>query len=158
MELETTTNTRWKRALWIIVLPVLAVGAFSLPRALAWHHHKPAATSEELAEHLEDGLDHLLDKVDATDQQRAQANAIAARRAPELFSVMTEGRAVREQLRQVLLADQLDKAKLEQAQVQVDALTQKASAIGLSAVFELSQVLTPAQRKQVADRLAGFER
>ncbi|MDB4987778.1 MAG: hypothetical protein JWN04_2956 [Myxococcaceae bacterium] len=156
--METRTKWQVRRALWI-VLPALAVGAVALPRALAWgHHHHHAGSAAELAEHMESGLDHLLDQVDATDPQRAQANAIAARRAPELFAVITQGREVRQQLKQVLLAEQLDKTKLAGVQAQIDALARQASAIGLDTVFEVSEVLTPAQRKQVADRLARFER
>lgn len=157
MEIRNTSTLR--RALWIVV-PALLVAGFALPRALAWghHHHGKASTPAELADHLELGLDHLLDRVDATDAQREQASAIASRRAPALFAVLTEGRAVRAQLKQVLLAPQLDKAKLEQARSQLDALASKASSIGLDSVYELAAVLTPAQRKQVADRLARFER
>lgn len=153
-----TRQSKLRRTLWIVV-PVLAVGALALPRALAWgHHHAAPQTQAELAEHLEHGLEHLLDKVDATDEQREEASAIAERRAPQLFAVMAEGRAVRAKLKQVMLADKLDKAQLEQARTQITALTKQASDIGLDSAFELAEVLTPAQRKQVADRLSRFER
>jgi protein CpxP len=156
--MESVTKSRIRRALWVIV-PALVVGALALPRALAWGHHHPHASSPaELADHLEDGLDHLLDRVDATDQQRARASAIAERRAPELFAVMTEGRAVRQELKLALLAEQLDHAKLDAARARLNELATKASTIGLDSVYELAQVLTPAQRKQVADKLSRFDR
>jgi periplasmic protein CpxP/Spy len=156
--METRTKSKLRRALWVLV-PVLAVGAFAVPRALAFgHHHAAPKSAPELAEHMEHGIDHLLDKVDATDEQREQANAIAERRAPQLFAVLDQGRQVRAQLKQVMLADTLDKTRLEQVRAQVDALTKQAADIGLDSAFELAQVLTPAQRKQVADRLSHFER
>jgi Spy/CpxP family protein refolding chaperone len=155
--MQSVTKSRIRRALWVIV-PALLVGALALPRALAWGHPHPHASSPaELAEHLEDGLDHLLDRVDATDEQRAQASAIAERRAPELFAIITEGKLVRQQLKQALLAEQLDAAKLAAARTRLNELATKASAVGLDSVFELSQVLTPAQRKQVADKLSRFD-
>ena len=155
--MKTATKSSLRRALWVIV-PALLVGAFALPRALAWGHHHPRASSPaELAEHLEDGLDHLLDRVDATDAQRELASAIAERRAPELFAVITQGRAVRQQLKQALLAEQLDPQKLATARAQLNELATRASTIGLDSVYELAQVLTPAQRKQVADKLARFD-
>lgn len=155
--MESVMKSRVRRALWVVV-PALLVGALALPRALAWGHHHPRASSPaELADHLEDGLDHLLDRVDATDEQRAQASAIAERRAPELFAVITEGRAVRKELKQALLAEQLDPNKLAAARTRLNELASKASTIGLDSVFELSSVLTPAQRKQVADKLARFD-
>jgi Spy/CpxP family protein refolding chaperone len=155
--MESVTKLRIRRALWVIV-PALLVGALALPRALAWGHHHPRASSpEELADHLEDGLDHLLDRVDATDDQRTKANAIAERRAPALFAVITEGRAVRQELKQALLAEQLDPTKLAAARTRLNELATKASTIGLDSVFELSQLLTPEQRKQVADKLSRFD-
>lgn len=154
--MQSVTKLRIRRALWVIV-PALLVGALALPRAMAWGHHHHASSAEELADHLEDGLDHLLDRVDATDEQRAKANAIADRRAPELFAVITEGRAVRQELKQALLAEQLDPTKLAAARTRLNELATKASTIGLDSVFELSQVLTPAQRKQVADKLSRFD-
>jgi periplasmic protein CpxP/Spy len=151
------TRSRFRRALFVIV-PALALGALAIPTALAWGHgHHHAKTAAELNEHLERGLDHLLDRVDATDAQRERANAIAARRSPELFALMSEGRSVRQQLKQVLLAEQLDKAQLAQLRVQLDTLANRATDIGLSSVYELADVLTPAQRKELADRLSRFE-
>jgi protein CpxP len=151
------TRSRLRRALWILV-PALALGALAIPRALAWtHDHHHAKTPAELNEHLERGLDHLLDRVDATDAQREQASAIASRRAPELFALLSEGRALRQKLKQVLLADKLDKAQLDTLRGQLDTLANRATDIGLSGVYELADVLTPAQRKELAERLSRFE-
>lgn len=157
--MQTGTRSRWKRALWIVV-PTLALGLAVLPRALAWggHRHARASSPEELAEHMEHGLEHLLDKLDASDAQREQASALAARRAPALYAIMSEGRAVRQQLKQVLLAEQLDQARLDALRKQLDGLADRATDIGLGGMFELATVLTPAQRKELADHLARFER
>jgi len=155
--METTTKSRLRRALWI-ALPVLAVGLVALPRALAWgHHHPRAQNAQELNDHLDHGLEHLLDKLDATDAQREQASAITARHAPELFAIMSEGRATRQELKAVLLAETLDKARLDAAHAKLDALAARATDVGLASVFELAEVLTPAQRKQLAERLARFD-
>jgi periplasmic protein CpxP/Spy len=149
-------SPKFRRALYILV-PALLVGAVALPRALAWHHHHHVASSIELADHLDDGLDHLLDHVDATDAQHAQATAIAQKRAPELYAVVSEGREVRKQLSQALLAEQVDVAKVQAVRARLDALTKQASDIGLASLTEVAQLLTPAQRKQVSERLARFE-
>ena len=155
--METRNKLRLRRALWIVV-PVLAVGLVALPRAMAWgRHHARAQNAQELNDHLDHGLDHLLDKVDATDAQREQASAITARHAPELFAIMSEGRATRQELKQVLLADTIDKGRLDAAHQKLDALAKRATDVGLASVAELSELLTPAQRKQIADRLARFD-
>ena len=156
--METTrSKVRW--ALWAL-LPALAVGALAVPRALAWrrHHHHHAKSAEELREHIEDGLDELLDRVDATDAQRAQANAMAARRAPELYAAMEQGRTLRAKLKQSLLAPQVDAAQVERSRAELQALTAKVGDLGLSSMLELAQLLTPEQRKEIADKLAKFER
>jgi protein CpxP len=150
----------YKRAMYI-ALPLLlagAIGVIALPRALAWHHHHHVQSSAELSEHLQGGLEHLLDKVDATDAQRAQADAIALRRAPELYTVLHEGREVRQQLKQALLADAVDVAKVQSVRARLDALSKQASEIGLASLTELAQVLTPEQRQALSERLARFER
>jgi Spy/CpxP family protein refolding chaperone len=145
-----------RRALWI-ALPALLVGAVALPRAMAWHHHHSVASSVELQEHLQDGLDHILDRVDASDAQHEQADAIAVKHAPELYGLISQGRDLRKQLKLALLAEQVDPAKVAAARSQLEALTKQASDIGLTTLTEVAQVLTPAQRKEIAQHLERFE-
>ena len=101
---------------------------------------RPRASSPaELADHLEDGLDHLLDQVDATDEQREQASAIAERRAPELFAVMTRGRGQFDSSSsRRCWPSSSTTTKLEAARAQLNVLATKASAIGLDSVYELA--------------------
>lgn len=148
---------RIRRAIYFVV-PALLVGALALPRALAWHHqHHQLESSVELSEHLGDGLDYLLHKVNATDAQHAQANAIVQKRAPQLYAVISQARDLRMQLKQALLAEQVDTAKVQAVHTQLDALTKQASDIGLASLTEVAQILTPDQRKQISDRIARFE-
>ena len=155
--MQTERSVRVRRVLWIVV-PVLLVAMLALPKALAWgRHHVHAKSPAELTEHLDDKLEYVLDKVDASDAQRAKAHEIAERRAPELFALMSEGREARRALKDTLLAEQLDRARLDAARTRLDALADRATDVGLESVFELAEVLTPAQRKQIADRLARFE-
>src|SRR5689334_21405707 len=117
-------NIKFRRALYVIV-PALLVGALALP-AMAWHHHHHVESSVELGEHLEEGLDFVLHKVDASDAQHKQATAIAQKRAPELYAVISEGREVRKQLKQALLAEQVDPAAVQAVRTRLDALTKQA--------------------------------
>jgi Spy/CpxP family protein refolding chaperone len=155
----STRYSRLRRTL-IIVVPMLAVAAIALPRALAWgrHHHSAPTSPEQLAEKLTFGLDHLLDEIDATDAQRGRAEALVEARAPALFSLMGEGRALRAELKQVMLAEQLDRARLDAVRTKLDAVASKVADTGLDTVFQLAEVLTPAQRKQLADRIARFDK
>lgn len=155
----STRYPRLRRTL-IIVVPMLAVAALALPRALAWGHHRfgRPTSPEQLTEKLTFGLDHLLDEVDATDDQRVRAEALVEQRAPELFALMTEGRALRGELKQAMLADKLDRARLDAVRTKIDVVASKVADTGLDTVYQLAEVLTPAQRKQLADRIARFDK
>ena len=152
-------STRTIKRVLLIAVPVV-VAAFALPRALAWgrHHHMRPASAAELTERLQDKVDHVLDEIDATEQQRARADALVAERAPQLYSLMSEGRELRVELKQVMLAEQLDRTKLDAVRAKIDAVARKAADTSLDAVFQLSEVLTPAQRAKIADHLARFDR
>jgi outer membrane protein insertion porin family len=89
-----------------VIPALLGVGIFGLARANAsgpfCHgfrgHHGPAS-AQEVAEHLDDKLEHLYDEVDATPAQRKQISAETAKLAPEIFALMSEGRELRGQLK-----------------------------------------------------------
>lgn len=146
-------------------LPALAaLGLFFAPRAHAFgpfhgrHGHRPPASAAEVREHMLRRVDHLLDKVDASDEQRDKVEAIVERTAPRLFEIFEGGRKVRKELKQALLAATVDKARVAKVQQDIDALANQASELGLGALTEIAEVLTPAQRKSVADELARFHR
>lgn len=155
--MESRTNGSLRRALWI-ALPVLALAIAVAPRALAWgRHHAHPSTPEELSKRLDHGLEHLLDELDASAVQRERAARLAEARAPALFALMSEGRALRQKAKRVLLADQLDKAQLATLRTQLDSVYARSADTALQGLFELAEVLTPEQRKELAERLARFE-
>lgn len=151
-------NRRIVRVLGVMV-PALLVGAIALPRALAWGHHRygPPSSAGELSERMRDKLEYVLDEVDASDAQRARADALAQERGARVFTLMSEGRGLRQQLKQALLADQLDRARVDALRGQLDGLVQRVTAEGLDGFYALAEILTPAQRTKVADKLARFD-
>lgn len=149
-------RTKWMLRALLVVLP-LTLAAVAIPRALAWGRHHHAHSPEELTKHMERGLEHLLDDLDATDAQRAQASRIAERRAPALFSLMGEGRELRQRAKAVLLAEQLDDKALASLRSQFDAIYARAADQAFAGLTDLSGVLSPEQRRELADRLARFE-
>ena len=153
-----------RRKLWLLALvPVaIGVGLFGFSRASAagpfchgFHgRHAPPASAQEVEEHMEDKLEHLYDAVDATQAQRKQIGAQVKKLAPEIFALMGEGRELRGQLKAALLADKLDQARIDELRGKLDVLTDKLLDTGMDGLVSVSEVLTPAQRKQVADKLA----
>jgi Spy/CpxP family protein refolding chaperone len=67
---------------------------------------------------------------------------------------MSEGRALRGELKTALLAEKLDKAQIDELRTRLDALGDRLVDTGMDGVVGLSEILTPAQRQKVAARLA----
>jgi Spy/CpxP family protein refolding chaperone len=116
--------------------------------------HAPAASAAEVEEHLNDKLEHLLDAVDATDAQRKQVAGLSTGMSPEVFQLMGEGRSLRGELKTALLADKLDQARITDLRTRLADLSERFVETSMDGVVKVSEVLTPAQRKQVADKLA----
>jgi Spy/CpxP family protein refolding chaperone len=154
--MEPRTKSLLRRSLWL-ALPALLVAVALVPRALAWGRHAHPSSQAELADHMDRGLEHLLDKLDATAAQRQQAKRIAEQRAPTLFALMSEGRALKAKAKAVLLAEQLDEGQLASLRVQIDSVYARTADVTLDGIFDLAGVLTPSQRKQLAERLSRFE-
>jgi len=152
------TSRRW---LFLVVPAVLALGLITLGRARAsgpfcrgFHGHHAASSSAEVQEHLTDKVEHVLDAVDASDAQRKQADALAEKLAPTLFTLMGEGRVLRGELKTALLADQLDKARIDALRTRLDTLGDRLVDTSMDGVVALAEILTPAQRQKVGERLA----
>lgn len=155
--MESRSNRSLRRALWI-ALPLLALALAVAPRALAWgRHHARPSSPEELSKRLDHGLEHLLDELDASDAQRARAAQLAEARAPALFALMSEGRALRQKAKGVLLAKELDQTQLATLRAQLDSVYARGADSALQGLFDLAAVLTPEQRAKLAERLARFE-
>jgi Spy/CpxP family protein refolding chaperone len=152
------TSRRW--LFWALPL-ALAGGLIGFGRAYAsgpfcggFHGHHGASSSAEVAQHLNHKLEHLLDAVDANDAQQKQADALVQKLAPEMFKLMNDGRAVRGELKTELLAEKLDKTRIEALRTRLDTLADRLVDTGMDGVVALAEILTPAQRQKVADRLA----
>ena len=153
--------TKSRKWLFWVVPAALALGLVTYGRASAsgpfcrgGHGHHRASSSAEVAEHLDDKVDHLLDAVNASDAQRKQTSALVQKVAPQLFQALSEGRALRTELKDALLAPKLDKAQLEQLRTRVDTLADRLIDTGMDSVIALAEILSPEQRQKVADRIA----
>jgi len=149
-----------RRWLYGALFGVFALAAIGLGRAYAsgpffhgFHRHHAPASSGELAEHLAHKVEYLLDGVDASAAQRKQADALVQRLSPEMFGLLNDARAVRGELKAALLAEQLDKARIEELRARLDVLADRLVDTSVDTLVGLSEILTPAQRSQVKQRL-----
>jgi len=104
-------------------------------------------------EHMNRGIDRMLDGVNATDAQRTQIKAIVQQAAQDLKGQREAGRALREQGVQLFTAPTVDAAAAESLRQQMLAQHDTASRRTLQAMLEISGVLTPEQRTQLAQHM-----
>lgn len=160
---KSQRHRRFRRFAVFAGLPLLAAGLFFVPRAMAFGgchgrggHHGPKSEGD-VREHLEERADFILDKLSASDAQRAQVDAILDKAAPQMFKLHEEGRKVKNEIKTALLAEKFDKPRFDAARTDLDALASRAAELGMDTMVAVAEVLTPAQRKQVAEHLARFQ-
>jgi len=95
----------------------------------------------------------MLDKVGATDGQRAQIKAIWDGLRPQLKVVHEQHAQLRKQITQAMTAPTIDPAAVEKLRQQSVQQMDKVSALMTRGFVESARVLTPDQRKQIAAEL-----
>ena len=98
-------------------------------------------------------LDRMLDAVNATDAQRTQIRQIATAAAADLKAQREAGRALREQSMALFTQPTVDANAAEALRQQMMARHDQASRRMLQAMLDVSRVLTPEQRQQLAQQM-----
>lgn len=141
---------------WHLIVPVSLIGlvvAGGVALAAARHvraggwRHDPAALERRIANHME----RVLDELDATDAQRAQAREILKRHAPDLRALRERHEATHDEIEGLWKGASLDPAALRGL---IDQKLEEARDAGYKVAdgaVELHGLLTPEQRAQLAD-------
>jgi len=145
---------------------IAAVAAGIGARALAqggghWGGHRAGFMGDQLdpaklEEHLDRMLRHLYVEVDATDAQRLQLAPIVKSAARDLLPVRTKIHEARRQAVQLLSQDPVDRAALEALRTEQLQLIEQASRRLTQALADIADVLTPAQRQSLAERIGRW--
>lgn len=141
-------SKRWKKgALLGIAGFGLLVGALIACGA----RDRTEMTTQELREHFRRGLEKVLDRLDATDQQRKQIRAVVARLEPRHEKL----HAARKQAMATMTGEwgrkQMDPQVVDKATGQMlDELVASRADL-TAALVEIHGILTPEQRAQVAE-------
>lgn len=98
--------------------------------------------------------ERLLDSVGATAEQKTQLRQIMDTARSELKPLHEAGRALRQQLQGLFAQPSVDANAVEAVRQQLQANHEQASRRMTQAMVDASRVLTPEQRKQMADRMA----
>ena len=96
----------------------------------------------------------MLDRVNATPQQRTQIQQIMQTQATEMRAQREAGRALRQEAMTLFAQPKVDDAAVEAQRQKQLAMHDAASKRMTTAMLEISRVLTPEQRKQMADYMS----
>jgi Spy/CpxP family protein refolding chaperone len=121
-----------------------------------WHRGGFAAGPLDPAavdEHLERMLKHLYVEIDATDEQKQRLAPIVKQAAKDLLPLREKMQAARKQAVELLTRDTIDRAAIEALRAEQLQLAEQASRRVAQALADAAEVLTPAQRKELAGRI-----
>jgi len=99
------------------------------------------------------GMERILDGLDASADQRAQIQQIVQQARDDLRGQHESGRALQQQMMQLFTQPTVDARSAEALRQQQLQQHDRASQRMMQAMLEVSRVLTPAQRQQLADRM-----
>jgi Spy/CpxP family protein refolding chaperone len=118
-----------------------------------WHGRGPIDPAD-LDQHLDRMLKHLYVEVDATDAQKQRLEPIVKQAAKDLLPLRENLHAGRREAIELLSQDRVDGAALEALRARQIGLADEASRRLTRAIAEAADVLTPAQRKDLAAHFA----
>ena len=99
-------------------------------------------------------LKHLYVEIDATDEQKGRLAPIVKDAVKELLPLREKVRDARQQAIELLAAERVDRDAIERLRAGQIAIADQASKRFSRALADAAEVLTPAQRKSLAERAA----
>jgi len=136
-----------------------AIGALLSARALAQGQgrlHGPLDPAE-MDEHIERMVKHLAVEIDATPEQQQKLAAIAKDAARDLAPLRGQVAETRQRAIELLSAPEVDRAAIEQLRATKIQHADNASRRLTRALADAAEVLTPEQRKTLAERAARWQ-
>jgi len=151
----------FKRAAIATLIGGIAAGigfkAYAQGGGCGWHRAGFAAGPIDPAameEHLDRMLKHLYVEIDASDAQKQKLEPIVKQAAKDLLPLRDKARDARKRAVELLTADAIDRNAFEALRAEQLQLAEQASRRFTQALADIAEVLTPAQRKQIAERVA----
>ena len=145
---------RWMAAgAFVVVAATTALSAHAQGHHGAGMHGGAAMMFHGSPEHVGRAVDHMLDGLNATDAQRSQIKQIATAAAADLKAQHEANRGLRERSMQVFTAPNVDANAAEALRQQMLAQHDQAGKRVLTAMLDISRVLTPEQRAKLGERI-----
>ncbi len=138
---------------------VIGIKAFASGGHGGWHRGGfmgAAIDPAMMDEHLDRMLKHLYVEIDATDAQKQQLAPTVKGAARDLLPLRTQLQDARRQAVELLSRERIDRTALETLRADQLRLAEQASIRFTQALADVADVLTPAQRKQLAERIGRW--
>jgi Spy/CpxP family protein refolding chaperone len=133
------------------VFALVAGGALVFAHAARGGHGRMDV--DELAQHFQVHVKHVLAEVDATPEQQARIDAIIDAAAADLKTLHQQHSGMFAGMHSLLTAPTIDRAKIEQLRAEHIAALDAASQRCATALADAAEVLTPGQRKQLGEKM-----
>src|SRR5712691_1930676 len=155
----------FKRAAIATLIGGIAAGigikAFAQGGGCGWHRGGFAAgplDPAQVDEHLDRMLKHLYVEIDATEEQKQKLAPIVKRAAKDLLPLRERIREARGKALELLTQDSVDRTAIEALRAEHLQLAEQASRRVAQSLADAAEVLTPAQRKELAARVEKYRR
>lgn len=121
------------------------------------HHGGFSKMSEaEIEAKVERMVKHLAIEIDATDEQQDKITDLVTALAADLKPLGEQMRTTREEIRELLVADEIDRAALEEVRATGIAEAERISKDLVNAVADVAEILSVEQRELLNERLKEF--
>ena len=150
---------------WVFVTVVALAAAFTgalTTRAVTqgfgpgWHGRgfmHGNLTPAEVEDRADRFIRHAVIELDATPEQQDKLRAIAKAAVKDLLPIREKAKAARERATTLLSQPALDRAIIEAYRAEQMALAEAASKRFAQAIGDVNEVLTPEQRRKIAERI-----
>jgi len=113
-------------------------------------------TPQDAEQHIERMLKHFYVEIDATEAQKQKLEPIVRQAAKDLLPLRSKMHEARKQGLTLLTGETVDRAAIETFRAQQLQLAEAATKRFSQALADVAEVLTPAQRKDLAARLENL--
>lgn len=141
---------RIKYVVGALVVALVAVLGFG---AVAKYHYHAKWHEGGFEAFVDRRVDKMLDRIDASDEQRAKVKPILMAASGDMRDLYLEMRGSRESMVTALTGPDVDRQAIESLRAARMASMDRASERVLRALADVAEILTPAQRAEIAEKL-----
>jgi Spy/CpxP family protein refolding chaperone len=135
-----------------VLLIVCAILVSGVVAGCGRGRHERAKTPEEFRQKFDKATQRALDKMDATEEQKAKLKPIADDLATALYGFREEHKAILKRFSKVFEAAKVDPGEIEGIRADALALADRASRKMTETIVKTSDILTPEQRRKISER------